>query len=529
MSENITIYYNNVDLLNGIGPVPFVTSSQEFIDYSNKWNQITKLQLEGVITGKYLGSLSNQYLNESFNILLQRLSNNYGNLGIKQNNDILFSGNSVIIDSINIENDNWYGILPYTINIDVYETGLFENYYGVTSPQETISFNEDDGELITLTHKISARGLVTNNTTPLENAKNWVLTRTGYYNKVIPALIKTGNGSNFLLESINENINRFSNEYSWEASYIKSINNESPKNSLFSYSIDINSGIEEGLITVDLQGSLEKNSIENLRLDYNNINFHSIANNSVTGLFKTSLNTKPISKSITESEDNNILDFSFTFNNDFDPTIVNDYSVEINKDALKNIADVSLNADIFGRYGDISSRWNDVKNYFETEFKPFNLANTEYLKEINKPLSSNILTESITFDEYNAKITYTATWSNKRQLSSDILNFSSSVTYTPSIRLYAVNTSAFVSRKHNIQNINTFNRSKLEIEVSVQVKPDNNINISYPFIDSEISRIKSNYQLNGNILLEDKTIKTNPDLNNVTVTEIWTFEGGKVE
>jgi hypothetical protein len=524
MANEIKIFYNNIDLFSGIGPIPFVSFSQEFIDFNTKWNQITRLSLDGQLTGQYLGSNSNAYLNQGVANLINRLSNNYGKIEIFQNSSLLYENNYCVIDNINFDENNWYGILPYTIDIIAYESGLFTNFYGIVEPEETISYSEDDGEIINLTHTISAKG-VYNNLSALQNAKNWVSERKNKYDKILPFLIKTGIGSNFILNSTNETVDRFNGVYTYESNYIKSNNVENPKNSLLNYSIDINSGIQDNFINCAVNGSLEKSSINNLRLEYSGINFHNLANQTVLQIYKTNLNQNPIYQSIKEQPEENKINFSIIYNNDFDSNIINDYTVDINKDALKNISEVTLNANISCKYGDIEKKWSQVKDFFEKKFRPFNLANNEYKKENSKKLFSNTIRESITFDEYNATITYTAVWSDKRKISDDVVSFSSSVEYTPSIRLHVSNPSSNTKREHNVQNLNTYSRSKLDISVSLQLFSDINFTTAETLASGEIARIKDNYRFGLEPLLENRNVKKNTENKFLSINETWSFQG----
>ena len=100
MNNNLNIFYNNVDIFSGLCPTPFVSADYDFIDYKSGQNLVTNLTMNGQLTGRYLGQLSYYELTSGFNLLLNRLSNNYGSLVISENSETLFSGQSVIIDSI---------------------------------------------------------------------------------------------------------------------------------------------------------------------------------------------------------------------------------------------------------------------------------------------------------------------------------------------------------------------------------------------------------------------------------------------
>lgn len=529
-NNNIQVNYGGANLFAGIAPTPFIYSSQEFVDYKNKWNQITELTMEGQLTGRYIGELSHGELIRSFETLLSRLQNNFQSLTITENNQTIFSANKVIVDNIDIPESQWYGILPFTINFTVYQENLFSENYGVLEPSENLNFNEDNDEFISLTHSVSARGFNTNNGNAIQNAKNWVSQRTGNYNKILPILVNINQGSSFILESIQENVDRFNGEYSWEATYTKSKSSESPSNCFLNYTLDINSGVNDGYITVNLNGSLEKNSLNVLRTEYDNINFYNYANNAALRTYGVTLNNKPIDQSVTELEHENRLEFGMSYNNDYSSDVINNYTVQIDEDSIKNITTVSIDATITAKYGDITSRWGKVQNFYNTSFNAYNLANTEYIKEIsNRVLYQNKLTESVTFDEYNAQIQYSASWSNKRQAFSDnVLNLKSTTSFAPSVNIYLPHTSAFVAKEHNVQNFKCANRGILEIEVSATAKPNPSISIDIAksTVNSELNRVKTNYRINnGNRLLEERVENIDNDLKIFTVKERWLIEG----
>lgn len=528
-NNNLQVNYGGTNLFAGIAPTPFIFSSQDFVDYKTQWNQVTQLTMEGQLTGRFIGSLSHGELITSFKTLLSRLENNFQALSITENNQTIFYADKVIVDNIDIPESNWYGFLPFTINFTIYEPNLFSRDYGVLQPSETITFREESNEIISLNHKVSARGFITNNGNGLQNAKNWVSQRTGNYNKIIPILTNTNVGSNFLLDSVNESIDRFNGEYSWEASYSKSKSIESPSNCFLNYVIDINSGIDEGYVNVNINGSLEKNNLDVLRTEYDKIDFYSFANNASIKTYNTTLNNKPINRSVTELEHENKLNFSLAYNNDFSDDVINNYTVEINEDSIKNITTVSLNTTITAKYGDVASKWVKVQNYYNTNFNAYNLANTEYIKDVqNRTLYQNKLTESITFDEYNAQIQYSASWSNKRQPFSDnVLNLKSTVSFNPSVNIYIPHTSAFTAKEHNVQNFKCANRAVLEIDVSATAKPNPSISLDVAklTVNNELNRIKNNYGVNNsNRLLEERLETVDNNLKIFNVKEKWLIE-----
>lgn len=529
-NNNVKIWYNNKDVFSGIAPTPFVSISNDYIDFGNKWNQVSNITLEGQLTGQYLGQQSFNLLNNAALILHDNFKENYKPFRITENNIEIYNAPVAVINSINIEESLWYGLLPFTIELSIYTSGLFKDYFGIVDPEENFSFSEENGDILNLTHTISAQGIVANNKNAIQNAKEWVLSKTGNFNTISPILIKKANAVNnrpYLLYSSQEVIDRFNGTYSWEGNYRKSLNLENPNNCFLNYTIDLNSGIEDGILTVTINGDLEGNNLNILRTEYNNLNLYNLCSHISNSIFQEPLSNRVLSQSVEEVSEENTLNFSAQFNNDYSNEVINNYTVDIEEDSLKCIRTVNFNTNISCKYGDIETKWNKVKEFYKKEFYPNTIVNKEFEKEFpNKNLNPNTISESIKFDQFNAIITYSAQYSDKpHPYSEDILNFSSSVSYQPSIEIHVPNTSAFQAREHNIQNLRCSNRSRIEISVTANAKINKNISIAESAVQLEINKLKSNYLNNRNVLLEDRLVSKNNELKSVSISETWSFEG----
>lgn len=530
-NNNVKIYYNNVDVFDGIAPTPFVSISQDYIDFGNKWNQVTNITLEGQLTGQYIGAQSYNLLSNAAQNLHQRFGQNYKTLSIKENGTDLYAGNNAVINSINIEESSWYGLLPFTIDISVYNENYFQDYYGVVEPEENFAFNEENGDILNLVHSISAKGIIANNKNAIQNAKDWVTSRINNFNQISPILIKNAGATqnrSFILYSTQEVIDRFNGAYSIERTYKKSLNLENPNNCLLTYNIDLNYNVDDGLVAANINGNLEGNSLSTLKQEYNKLNLYDLCNKISKDTYNEILTNRALSQSVEEASEENRLNFSASFNNDTSNEITNNYTIDINEDSLKCIRTASISANISCKYGDIKTKMQKVEQFYRTQFSARNLVNQEFAKEFNTKLNSEPLTESITFDKFNAQINYSAQFTDKKTAyTNDILNLSSNVSYTPSVKIHVPNTSAFTAREHNIQNLQCANRSRIEISVTAVAKSDKNISIAITTANSELNRIKANY-IQGSSLLEDRLITRNDDLKTITISETHTFEGSVI-
>lgn len=531
-NNNVKIWYNGKDAFNGIAPTPFVAISNDYIDFGTKWNQVQNITLEGQLTGKYIGSKSFTLLNEAVASLYDNFKDNYKTFLIIEDGSTIYSADNTVINSINISQSSWYGILPFTIELSVYDSGLFKDYYGVVEPEDNYSFKEDASSILSLTRTISAKGINVNNNTAIQNAKLWVASRKS--STISPILFNNNSNLNnrpYLLYSSIETIDRFNGIYTWEGDYKKSLNLENPNNSILSYTLDLNSGIEDGLLTVTLNGNLEGTGITELRNEYNRLNLYDICNKVTNNIFKSTVTNRPIAQSVEEISEENKLGFKITFNNDYSNEIINNYTVDMSEDSLKCLRTANFSTEISCKYGDIETKWAKVQAYYNQEFVRLDFANIATNQEFNKEFSTKLnpkkITESITFDKFNAQIKYGAQFSDKQtSYDQNILSLTSNVSYNPSMNVNVPNTSAFTSREHNIQNLNAYNRAKIEISATVIAKMDQAISFAESEAQKEVNRIKDNYILNAkNPLLEDRLVSKNNNIKTATINETWTFEG----
>jgi hypothetical protein len=519
---SVSVTYNGTNL-STFGPV-FISVSQNSIDYGNKWEIVPRITLNGQIIAKCnqpIGALIKQFVGV--------FSENYKAFSAGS-----FATSCAVVDSVNVEDGNAFGIASYTVNIDIYaDPTLFSNYYGIIEPQERIEFSDEQDETILLKYIVSAKGLKTSfGAIPYEIAKSWVKQKIDSFSPdsvpISSIRVQTSAaGSNFLLVSQKENIDRFNGTYLSELVYAKSISPDSPSNCFLKYSVNVDYDVNENFLTATINGSLEKNTINNLRSNYNSTNFFKLASNFVESTFNNiTLNSKPITSKVTFYENEQKIEFAITYNSDLSANAVNDYTVNIDQDDVTYITTVSINARIFAKYGDQEKKWRDVESFYNS-FDGFSLANIEYKKQnlYNKSLNLSPVSESVTFNEKDAEILYNGVWSDSfKRYSDNILNMNINVTYTPSINIYKPLTSAFVSRNHNVQKIGCANFSRLEINTTATIKPSININTVKNEINQITNSIAQSYgQTRG--IKETDTISENEESKIITVNQIWEYEG----
>jgi len=436
------ILYNSANPFFGISTIPLVSRGVEMIRFGNRWGQLHTITLNGEITGNcptFTGILNRQAQ------LLSGFRQDYQQLYIEENGSGVMSFDFVKVANISFDS-NVYAlpILPYTIQLEAYPSGYFSGTYGVLDPVDEFNFSEDEDGIVTVSHSVSARGFNTSATTnnSLLNAKNYVATRTGWSNQVLPAFI-SGMNLNLCLQTINEVSDRLNGTYEVRESYISDIYESGV--GILRYSTDYASGIEDGISTLTVQGNIQGckyQDLASLRSRYAGFNAYSEAVNQfqrVAG--RTDLNPNPESKSVTEDQTNKVVDFTYVYDDDLRPKIVIIYNIDLEYDIENDIISVGVGAEIYSRGQYTSTRWAEVLavanaiNLFSIAVPAYNIYVAEVAPHLaGYPLNPNATTISRTENEFGARVNLSATYTNKPLPPPGLKEFEYTLDFTPSIQ-----------------------------------------------------------------------------------------------
>lgn len=318
---NIAVSYNG----SGLNPVPTVSQEYKFIDYNGtRYGNILELTLNGFITG----ITSTSSVQQITNIFSQQ----FGQLIVSQvsPSQTIYNWSNLIIEDISFPSSHYYSgtILPYTIKAHVYNVPS-----GVTEPINEYAFNQNNDGTVTVTHKVSARGIKTSSGA-FTNAVNFVKQFTGKqpFSNCASYFIPTGYG---VLQNLSERADRLNGSYSVTETY--KYNTGSNNNYISLSELSISDAIEQTYITIDYSASYKGSPI------YNNLSTldSAIANTNVysdisgyginTGLLI--LNTHNITRNSGEASYDVKLSFLSGFSNQ-DLTGFFDYTVSLDKDLL---------------------------------------------------------------------------------------------------------------------------------------------------------------------------------------------------
>jgi hypothetical protein len=536
MQGQVKVLYGNVDVFAGICPTPFVFFDKEYIETSSDWGSKYNIKFEGQITGR-LGPQSFYDLETKKDNLISRFKNDNLPIKITEDSALVFESDICQIESLSFNESRYYGLLPFTISASCYDKTSFGANYGIIEPEDSWDYSENEDGTLSLRHSVSAAGFNTSGNSAIANAKKWVATKTGINKKIDSIKFQSASASDFLLDSFSEQVDRFNGKYSIEEVYkadLLKTNNAGA--GILRYTAEVSKEFERGITDVSIQGSVvgKKNvglaDMSVLRAKLNAENFFQIAANfgkNATGT--TKINNIPYSRSVTENQNKSEISFSLRY--DDDPVAPGQakciYSVELSENLIKNIVEAKISAEIVCERGDAAVRWAAVKAYYETRFDGYDLTLKEYQRAgYSKSFNKTPRSESISFDEFNSKITYSATWSDRYMPYPDILTFiSEKVTVTPSLQVYTTQPSLYVNGAHNVQDFGCASRASVSISIEAICRPDKSMAQLKTCVLAELGRLRGIYVGSASLFVDEKSETVDEKMRKMSVSYSYSFEG----
>lgn len=186
-----------------ISPAPLVQQSQQFIDYGNRWGHVTDIELNGNITGITTPLAAQSGFAAKF-------TGQFGRLEVLEGTDTIYRWDNIIVDEISSPQNHLFlnSFAPYTVKMRSINVPS-----GVLDPVNEYNFSQQEDGTVSVTHKVSARGIHTQNG-GLANAIAFVKVFTGHTPFIASCasfFIPSGSG---ILVSVTENIDRASCLYS---------------------------------------------------------------------------------------------------------------------------------------------------------------------------------------------------------------------------------------------------------------------------------------------------------------------------
>src|SRR6056300_1721374 len=135
MSDVLIRYDNKGVPVTGTGPTPYVSLSDQVLNYGDKWGLAQNITLNGQITG-----CTYQDLYEAQTGLVGVFENSYKNLEVfegadgQNNQSEVFSFSGCSVNDISFSQASYNSVVNYSVNLTSYPsgyTGYFSSAYGV--------------------------------------------------------------------------------------------------------------------------------------------------------------------------------------------------------------------------------------------------------------------------------------------------------------------------------------------------------------------------------------------------------------
>lgn len=332
-------------------PTPFVGESiRANIDGDYTYN-VYDFSLNGFITGN---------VDSAKTTLLDVFSGDFGEF-IVSGNDILITGYSCIVRSVNFSPSRAAGTASYSVDLECYNRNEFDSF-GIINPINEWSFQEDRGGVYNISHRIAAQGLNLSGYSPYFGAKAFVESLTGTQTFIPGRFGRYSNisDSDLQLFSLTRNANNAAGTYSIEELYKVAMTGNTVLSSVTEYNLDINSGIGEDFITVNL------NVIQQCRPDDYITGYlipsgelYQIAlSNSSAGL-----NPQPINFDFNLTN-NNIANYRVSYTDDEFITYF-DYTQGYQFDTVSQITDIEINGTIKSK-GHLKQKYINVSGFYDS-------------------------------------------------------------------------------------------------------------------------------------------------------------------
>jgi len=519
----VTIEYNGSNPFSGIAPTPLVARSLTPVG-SNRYGLKDSITLNGVITGDCNDGFQSIY--EKYITLTNRFSDNFKDLQILENGSGIYTADYAYVKSISITDNKWWGIIPFSISLDAYDSDSFQSgKYGVSSSQNQFAFSENDDCTVSITQNVSAVGFNTS-TGAYYNALNYVSSLTGWSDQVSPAFI-TGGVSPVLI-SVAEKPNRMQGSYGATLSYLYDKGGNIPNTSgLFKYSLEKSSGVDKTSVKINgefIGGQKIDNSI--LRQNFDQIDFHSIASTSFqdVGLFR-----EPVSFSSTENLSGNEISFSVEYSNliQEDPYFVD--KTKVTYDCLSNTVKMTVGGTV--KSHNICSGFALAQNYYEN-IDVSGLAASNWADYGSGDLNYNFTSHSYSEDRVGKSINFSYGFSNEDygpSLLDDCLeDFNYSLSFTPSINQYSAKPILDGEGAWAVTDMGFKKRARFSTNGSARVTECCSEESALAMTKTRLNQISSEYFDGTNKILESQTLKFNDETFVVNFSASWSAETSNV-
>mgnify|MGYP007077385274 CR=1 FL=1 len=416
------------------------------------------------------------------------------------------------ITDISFNDSSYIDLVPFSIRVQAFQSGLFSGTYGVLDPVDRFEFNEKPDGGVEITHTISARGIntTTGASNAMQNAIDYVHGLTGWSSQVTPALIsnmKVAGGLPILIES-NGSINRFDGSYSVVESWVTDTY-ATGVTGLVRFITDMSSG-DNGLVNVRVDGSImggRNFNISELRNSYGALAPYTICNSAYKNFFGGDLNTTILSKSADEDDQKNRIDFSFAYDNDTRPNPFLKETTAISKNEITDRHTMTYTANVSAR-GEYSTRWSKVEAFYNAQDFETNAASKWTTFGYGTTLKPKPARKRVSENEYAATKTISLTYEDGLEVPEGLEQWDYNISVIPAFQQYAARPILDGLGAYTVFDLGFKNRARYSIDGIAQIKKDVATSDGLNIIVNELNFLSQTIAIGSKKLLDLATLSS---------------------
>lgn len=504
--SNIIVKYNGY----AMSPTPTVSRAMQFIDYGRRWGQVEQIELSCTVTGaaNYSGFISQ---------ITNVFSGQFKTLEVYDDQTLVYNWPNAVVQEIVFPKNQFapYTMVPYNVRLISYQVPS-----GITDPTNEYSFTQNNDGIVTVNHKISAKGIKTSSA-PIENAINFVkqFVNINPFTGCAPTFIQNGSG---ILFSVAETINRAEGIYAVNETYKFITGSTTPY--IETTTLSINDSNTEDYVTLDLsvtwQGSPVNNNLTALQDSISNFNVQNILSSygiSPTNVYQNTLSVSQNSGEATIDFKVNLLSGA---TNEFSGFF--DYSINLDEDIVSNSASWRIDGEFICK-GPISFRKERIAEFKSTNgadsYIPFlrNLINSSALFSYADYTLNPIPTQlSISDNSGMATLRLSASFNDSDTLG-NLLQPKYSIEVEPSKWIYELMPAANIEGHYTLQDLQTKSKARIRLSMNSATSGNNAASLA------EISGVLSS--LSGIYVSEAFLVGDNYNSGVADVSMEWEFLG----
>lgn len=432
------------------------------------------------------------------------VSNNFSRLAV-------YRCPRAIVRSISFEDNSFYNLVPYVIEIDCIRS--YQNL-NILDPVDQWSTDQGEDSIVTITHTMSCRGVGPNALASaksfLENTRNnSVLFSIGTPVSSLPIIFRT------------ESQNRLTGEYSLTEVFL--YNEDDPAQlapGIITYSSDIQEG--QGVTEISITGEIRENVVDQgdvlslTRSKFDSIDWDAIA----AQLYGSSIDKKSIS--VQENKQTGTVSFTLTYNSlsNNSPYLIDETT--ITRDLVSGRDCISLRLTVQMDYGCVGSRFVAVKTYAAA----LNI-NSILLQKWAKfgpggNLSTTPENKSWTENPIEGSVTLSVQHCTKTSKECGCLqNFDYTLEFNPGANQYVANPIYRAAGFYDVQNLNSKTRTRYGLTGSATVAKCCSNEQAIIELRGRVNSIGNFYFLGKDKILEEANITTTKNKESLNFSFRW--------